>query len=96
MGCQSRTRRRRREQRLASLRAIGQHWMRQGWDSAETLAQLESLPEMRLVDVERHCQATVADPYQKNYNAACMTLGALARLVHNRTHGSDSADIPGA
>lgn len=84
MGRQSRTRRYKHASRIASAVAVGRYWFGQGAEHEPTIAHLESLPEPRLLDVQQHALACYQMPGHKDYNAACMTLGALARVVQKR------------
>lgn len=84
MGTERRKRAIRRQCRQADNAATARNWFRHGLTDAATYRHLDSLTMERLAQVQAHALSVARRPRHKDYAAAHMTLGALAKLLQNR------------
>lgn len=84
MGTERHKRAYRRQCRQAENEAIARKWFRYGITDANTYQHLDSLTMERLAQVQAHALLVARRPRHKDYAAAHMTLGALAKLLQNR------------
>lgn len=74
-----------RAARVAAAQARDQEYFQAGLQDSRTLAHLRSLPEQRLLDVQARALGDIRRPMSPNRAVAYVTLGALARLIRERT-----------
>lgn len=74
-----------RAARIAAAKDRDQAFFQAGLGDERTLVHLRSLPERRLLDVQQRALRDIKRPMSPNRAVAYVTLGALARLILERT-----------
>lgn len=78
-----------RAARVAAARERDQAYFQMGLGDAAPLAHLRTLSEQRLLDVQARALGDIRRPMSANRAVAHVTLGALARLIRERTEARE-------